>query len=200
MATMKTLTILAAALTLSGSAALAADDPAAARVEASDAQLTSVMKDGPTLGAKGRYRRLDPVVQDTFDLPLMTRFAVGSAWATMSDADHEALVRAFGRLTAANYAHNFDRYDGERFEVSPTVQTRGPDKIVQSRLVPKDHAPVNLVYRMRQSGGAWKIVDVYYDGVSQLTTRRSDFTAPVAAGGAKALLTHLDQASAKLLQ
>jgi phospholipid transport system substrate-binding protein len=197
---MKKLAILAAALTLSGSAALAADDPAAARVEAFDAQLTSVMKDGPTLGAKGRYRRLDPVVQDTFDLPLMTRFAVGSAWATMSDADHEALVRAFGRLTAANYAHNFDRYDGERFEVSPTVQTRGPDKIVQSRLVPKDHAPVNLVYRMRQSGGAWKIVDVYYDGVSQLTTRRSDFTAPVAAGGAKALLTHLDQASAKLLQ
>ena len=200
MVTMKKLTILAAALTLSASGALAADDPAAARVEAFDAQLTSVMKDGPTLGANGRYRRLSPVVQDAFDLALMTRFAVGPAWASMSDADHQALVRAFGRLTAANYAHNFDRYDGERFEVSPTVQTRGPDKVVQSRLIPKDHAPVNLAYRMRQSGGAWKIVDVYYDGVSQLTTRRSDFAQPVAAGGAKALLTHLEHASAKLLQ
>ncbi|MGA2951355.1 MAG: ABC transporter substrate-binding protein [Caulobacteraceae bacterium] len=200
MATMKKLTILAAVLALSASAAQSAEDPAAARVEAFDTQLTAVMKDGPTLGVKGRYRRLDPVVQDTFDLPLMTRFAVGPAWASMSDADHQALVRAFGRLTVANYAHNFDRYDGERFEVSPTVQTRGPDKIVQSRLVPKDHAPVNLVYRMRQSDGAWKIVDVYYDGVSQLTTRRSDFAGPAAAGGAKALLTHLELASSKLMQ
>ena len=200
MATMKKLTILAAALTLSTSAALAANDPGAARIEAFDAQLTGVMKEGPTLGAKGRYRRLDPVVQDAFDLSLMTRFAVGPAWASMSDADHQALVRAFGRLTVANYAHNFDRYDGERFEVSPTVQTRGPDKIVQSRLVPKDHAPVNLVYRMRQSDWAWKIVDVYYDGVSQLTTRRSDFAGPAAAGGAKALLTHLELASSKLMQ
>jgi phospholipid transport system substrate-binding protein len=197
---MKILAAIATVLTLSAGGALAADDPGAARIEAFDAQLTSVMKDGPALGAKGRYRRLEPVVEDSFDLPLMTRFAVGPAWASMSDADHQALVRAFGRLTIANYAHNFDRYDGERFEVSPTVQTRGPDKIVQSRLVPKDHAPVSLMYRMRESGGAWKIVDVYYDGVSQLTTRRSDFAGPVAAGGAKGLLAHLDETSAKLLQ
>jgi phospholipid transport system substrate-binding protein len=197
---MKTLATIAAVLLLSAGTARAADDPAAARIESFDAQLTSVMKDGPSLGAKGRYRRLDPVVQDAFDLPLMTRFAVGPTWATMSDADRQALVRAFGKLTVANYAHNFDRYDGEQFEVTPTVQTRGPDKIVQSRLISKDHAPVNLMYRMRQSGGAWKIVDVYYDGVSQLSTRREDFRQPVAAGGAKGLLSHLEQTSAKLLQ
>jgi phospholipid transport system substrate-binding protein len=197
---MKKIAAIAAAIALSAGAALAADDPAVARVDAFDAQLTAMMKDGPSLGAKGRYNRLEPVVKDAFDLPLMTRFAVGPAWASMSDADHDALIRAFGRLTVASYAHNFDRYDGERFEVTPTAQTRGADKIVQSRLVPKNHAPVNLMYRMRQSGGSWKIVDVYYDGVSQLTTRRSDFAGPVAAGGAKALLAHLEQTSAKLLQ
>jgi phospholipid transport system substrate-binding protein len=118
----------------------------------------------------------------------------------MSDADHQALIRAFTRLTAASYAHNFDRFDGERFEVIPTVETRGPDKIVQTRLYPSGKAPVNLVYRMRQSEGRWKVVDVYYDAISQLTTRRSDFAAPLASGGEKGLLAHLDEASAKLLQ
>ena len=193
----------AIAVTLAIAAATAAaapSDPATARVEAFDAALTSVMKEGPTLGAKGRFRRLEPAVEEAFDLPLMTRFAVGPAWAGMSDADHQALIRAFARLTAASYAHNFDRFGGERFEVNPVVQTRGPDKIVQSRLIPTDRAPVNLTYRMRLSDGQWKIVDVYYDAVSQLTTRRSDFTAPLASGGEKGLLTHLDEASAKLLQ
>jgi phospholipid transport system substrate-binding protein len=190
---------LAIAFTLVATAAVAGD-PAAARIEAFDTALTSVMKQGPALGPKGRFHRLESVVEDAFDLPLMTRFAVGPGWAQMSDADHQALIRAFGRLTAASYAHNFDRFAGERFQVDPTVQTRGPDKVVQSRLIPTDRGPVNLTYRMRLSGGQWKIVDVYYDAISQLTTRRSDFAAPLAAGGAKGLLAHLDQASAKLLQ
>ena len=61
-------------------------------------------------------------------------------------------------------------------------------------------APVSLLYRLRGSGGAWKVIDVYYDGVSQLTLRRSDFTASLAQGGPKALIAHLDSLSAKLLR
>ena len=67
-------------------------------------------------------------------------------------------------------------------------------------LTPGSGAAVQLTYRMRQDGGTWKIVDVYYGAVSQLTTRRSDFAAPLATGGAKGLLAHLEAASAKLLQ
>ena len=178
----------------------AQSDPAAARIEAFNRSLVEVMKQGPALGAKGRIRRLEPVVQDTFDLPLMTRYSVGPSWATMSESDHQALIRAYTRLTAASYAHNFDRYDGERFDVNPTVQTRGPDKVVSSHLTPRSHAPIELIYRMRLDGGEWKVADIYYGGISQLTTRRSDFAAPLASGGARGLLAHLEAASDKLLQ
>lgn len=192
--------LVAASLAVAPSA-LAAADPAAARIEAFDRSLVAVMKEGPALGPRGRYRRLEPLVQDAFDLPLMTRYAVGpTAWAAMSDADHQALVRGFTKLTAASYAHTFDRFAGERFDVSPTVQSRGADKVVQTKLTPGSGASVELTYRMRQSGGSWKIVDVYYGAISQLTTRRSDFAAPLTSGGAKGLLDHLDATSAKLLQ
>ena len=130
----------------------------------------------------------------------MTRFAVGPTWKSMSEADHQSLIKAFTRLTVASYAHNFDRFDGEKFDVNPVVQTRGPDKIVRSRLSPRDRAPVELTYRMRQASVGWKIVDVYYGAVSQLTTRRSDFAAPLASGGVKGLVAHLEAASAKLMQ
>ena len=186
---------------LSTTSAAASADPAVARIDAFDHALIAVMKDGPTLGPKGRYQRLEPVVKETFDLPLMTKFAVGpTSWASMSDADHQALVRAFTKLTAASYARNFSHFDGERFDLTPTVQTRGPDKIVQTHLTPASGASVELSYRMRAAGGAWKVVDVYFGAISQLTTRRSDFAAPLASGGAKGLLAHLDAASAKLLQ
>jgi len=192
--------IAALVLFAAGPVAAAASDPAAARIEAWDSSLLSVMKEGPSLGVMGRYRRLEPVVQDTFDLPLMTRFAVGPSWASMSDAEHQALVKAFTRLTTASFAHNFDRFNGERFEVTPNVQARGPEKIVQSRLTPKDKSSVALVYRMRESNGGWKVVDVYFNAISQLTTRRSDFAAPLASGGEKGLVAHIEEASAKLLR
>jgi phospholipid transport system substrate-binding protein len=177
----------------------APSDPAVARIDSFDQALLEVMKSGPALGARGRYQKLTPAVQASFDLPLMTQFAVGPSWNGMSDADHQALVTAFGRLSTASYAHNFDKFNGEKFTVDPAATTRGPDKIVKSQLV-SGGKTVSLTYRMRETGSVWKIVDVYFDAISQLTTRRSDFAAPLAAGGAKGLVAHLNTTADRLLQ
>jgi phospholipid transport system substrate-binding protein len=158
------------------------------------------MKGGSTLGVKGRAKKIAPAVDAAFDMTTMTRVAVGAKWAEMSAAQREQLTAAFTRLSVASYAHNFDSYDGERFDLDPNVQTRGLDKIVQCKLIPPHDKPVALIYRMRQAGEAWKIIDVYYDGVSQLTTRRADFAQPVATGGAAGLLAHLDELTARLLK
>jgi phospholipid transport system substrate-binding protein len=175
-------------------------DPAAARVDAFDHALIEMMKGGSALGARGRARRLAPAVEAAFDLSTMTRFAVGPKWAEMTPTQQAGLTAAFTRLSVASYAHNFDAYGGERFDLDPTVQTRGADKIVQCRLIPPHDKPVALLYRMRQTAQGWKIIDVYYDGVSQLTTRRADFAEPVASGGAPGLLAHLDALTEKLLR
>ena len=165
----------------------AAADPAAAQIEAFDADLVATMKAGASLGPQGRYRRYMPVVERVFDLPVMTRFAVGPGWDGMTEADHRLLVAAFTRLTAASYAKNFDRWNGEKLTIDPNVATRGADKIVRARIVPASGGATDLMYRMRLTGGTWRIVDVYYGAISQLTTRGAqDFAgaAPLAAGGA----------------
>ena len=188
------------AFTLAASAAHATmADPAAARIEAFDQALIETMKQGPALGAKGRYRKLAPAVETAFDLPVMTQFAVGPSWTTLSPADRQALIAAFTRLSVASYAHNFSSFSGERFDIDPTVATRGPDKIVQCRLT-SGAKTVQLSYRMRSEGGEWKIIDVYYGAISQLTTRRSDFAAPLASGGAKGLIAHLNATADKQLE
>ena len=189
---------LSLGLGLAPAALAAPSDPAAAQVDTFDNTLLQTMKQGG--GVRERARKLTPAVQSAFDLPTMTRFAVGPKWAQMTPAQQKALVDAFSRLSVASYAHNFDSYGGERFELDANVQTRGADKIVQSKLIPPHDKPVALIYRMRQTPQGWKIIDVYYDGVSQLTTRRSDFAQPVASGGAQGLLSHLDASTQKLLR
>jgi phospholipid transport system substrate-binding protein len=187
------------ALALFAGEAQAAADPATSRIEAFDAGLLGSMKAGPSVGVQERYRRLAPVIERTFSLPVMTQFAVGPAWSSFTPAQQQAAIAAFTKLTVASYAHNFNAYDGERFELDPNVVTRGPDKIVTTHLIRPHDEPVALTYRMRQSGDGWKVIDIYYGAISQLTTRRSDFAASIAAGGAPALIAHLNALSEKLL-
>lgn len=172
-------------------------DPAAGTVQALNGGLLSIMRAGAGAGQAGRARAIAPVIDRTFDIGLMTRLAVGPSWTTIAPADQTALVSAFRALTVAQYAKNFDSYGGESFTMVPQVETRGGDKLVRTAIVSKGSSEA-LNYRLRQSGGQWKIIDVYYrNAISQLATRRSEFARPLATGGARSLIAHLNQLAAR---
>jgi phospholipid transport system substrate-binding protein len=173
-------------------------DPAAGTVETLHNALLAIMHAGTAAGQAGRARQIAPALDRTFDLPQMTRLAVGPGWTNIAPADQTALVAAFRSMTIAQYARNFDSFSGERFVMTPQVETRGGDKLVRTTLVVPGSNPETLGYRLRQSGGQWKIIDVYYrNSISQLATRRNDFARVLATGGAKALVAHLNELAAR---
>jgi phospholipid transport system substrate-binding protein len=177
----------------------AAPDPAVQQVQTLYDALLDSMKHAKELGLKGRYEKLKPAIEQTFDFPDMVRYVVGPSWTTMPSADQQALLVAFERLTIANYASNFDGYDGEKFVVDPAVTVRGTDRVVQSKLVTKSQT-VPFNYRMRQTGGSWKILDIYLNGyVSQVATQNSDFGATLTAEGPSGLVKKINALSDKLM-
>lgn len=182
-------------------AAVAADmDPAARQIQNFYAALEDSMKHGRALGMRGRYQAMTPAVDTAFDIPTMIQFIVGANWSTMSDADHKSLIDAFRRMTIASYANNFEDFHGERFDVDANVQNRDSDRFVETTLTPSDGKPVPLIYRMRESNGSWKIIDVMLNGyVSELAMRRSDFASTIASGGAAALARKLNMLADNLL-
>ncbi len=196
------LSLVAAALfaAVPANADPAPSDPAARQVATFSDTLIDTMRQAKQLGINGRFNKLKPVVEQTFDIPTMTRLAVGPAWTTLSAADQNALTQAFERMTLANYARNFDDFNGEKFVVDPNVQARDQDRIVKATLVPAHATPVPFIYRMRQSAGTWKVIDVFLNGyVSELATRRSDFAATISAGGSAALLKRINALTDQLL-
>ena len=172
--------------------------PAVAVVQTFSDALVDSMKAGGSIKFAERTARLAPVIERSFDLPLTTRLAVGPAWSTFSASDQTALVAAIRRMTVAEYARNFSSWNGEAIIVDGKPNVRAGDALVRTTLTRKGKAPVVIAYRMRQSGGRWRIVDVLFNGsVSQLATRRSDYAAIVKRGGAKALIAHLGAAADK---
>jgi phospholipid transport system substrate-binding protein len=177
-----------------------ASDPAAMQVETLNASLLQSMRAGAAQPMAERYRNLEPVIEQVFALPLMTRLAVGPEWASFSPEQQNASIAAFRRYTTANYAYNFRDFGGEKFEVDGNVLNRGNIKVVRTRITSLHETPASVLYRMHEVDGTWKVVDVSFDGVSQLAVRRTDFAAAIAAGGAPQLIAYLNKASDQLMK
>ena len=161
-----------------------------------DQSLLDVMQHAGPLGYDGRYAKLEPIVRQTFDIPYMTRIAVGPGWSSLSEVQQKQLSDAFGRFITATYARRFNGYSGEKFE---TVGERpiGQATLVQTQLVKSDGEPVALNYVARQNDGHWQIIDIYLTGsISELAQRRSEFSALFQRTGYDGLLAALQQRAA----
>ena len=188
------------ALALAAGPALAAeaDAPQVQLVKHLDGTLLDVMRNAKQLGFKGRYAKLEPLVQQVFDVRLMTQVAVGSGWNELTDDQRAELVKAFGQFIAATYADRFDGYSGEKF-VESGQRPYGTGTLVQTQLVKSDGEPVALDYVTHENDGNWQVVDVYMTGtISELATRRSEFSAVFHRAGYEGLLQSLQEKVAQI--
>jgi len=161
--------------------------------------LLSVMQQAKTLGLMGRYQKLDPTIHRSFNLALMTRLSVGPEWFKLSPDDQKSLIAAFSDLSVSTYAARFDGYSGEHFEVDPNPTPSSGGVIVKSKLVKSSGEPVQLNYLMREGDAGWQILDVFLEGtISELATRRSEFTSVLRRGGAQALVQLIQGRAADL--
>jgi len=190
MTTLKHAFRIAALLTLAApvAAQAQANDPAG-RIGAYDEAVIGVMK--AKLGLAARADRFAPIVKAYYDIPTIAGLVAGPAWASASASDKAAAIDALTRHSAVSLARNFTSYDGTAFTVDPKVIERGPDRVVKVT-IGKDV----LYYRMRQSGGAWKIVDVISSGVSNLALQRADLATTIQKGGLPAMAKKLAQLDA----
>jgi phospholipid transport system substrate-binding protein len=154
--------------------------------------LLATMRNGPALGARGRYAQIAPVVRRVFDIAFMTRLAVGPEWAGLTEPQRQQVSQAFERYITAIYAERFDSYSGERLQVTGEQPSAG-GTMITSQITKSNGEPVHINDLMRQNGGIWQIADVYLDGtISELATRRSEFASILRAQGIAGLIETLN--------
>ena len=171
---------------------------AVAKIQTYYQQLMPTIQQAARLSVRERDRRFAPVFAAVFDMPTMTRLAVGPAWKTFS-AEQQAAVRdAFARFIVADYASQIKDYSGESFVVDPQpiAESRGGGEIVKTKLLQPGGRTVNINYLVRGE----RVIDIYLNGtISDLATRRDEFASIIAAGGADGLIKKLRDRTETLL-
>ena len=170
--------------------AVAADDAATKVVARLNAVLLDALEHAQQLGYQGRFDKIAPAVAETFDSDFMAEKAIGRYWKPLSDADRARWVALFREFTVANYAGNFDKYSGQKFNIRGADPDQNDTTVVHTTLVNPGADDVDLNYRLHQTPAGLRIIDVYLKGtVSELALRRSDYTSVLERDGFEGLLT-----------
>jgi phospholipid transport system substrate-binding protein len=190
--------VLAVSLTLLSPTARAASPGPTDVVRQFYAELQNVMQHAASLGARGRYQKLEPIVLRLFDVPYMARLSVGPSWAKLMTDQKRRMAQAYGRYITALYTTRFDGYSGERFEVLGEQQIRH-GTMVKTRIIKSNGEPVSINFILHDNDMAWQVRDLYLDSaISELATRRSEFSAVLRTSGIDALIDSLNKKADEL--
>jgi len=177
---------------------LHAQSSAVTHIQSYYQQLMPTIQQAGRLSVRERDKRFTPAISSAFDLPTMTRLAVGPAWQSFSPAQQAAVRDAFAKFIIADYASQIKNYSGESFVVdqNSVPEPRGGGEIVKTRLLQPGGRTVSINYLVRSG----RVIDVYLNGtISDLATRRDEFASIIASGGADGLIKRLHDRTQKLL-
>lgn len=128
-----------------------------------------------------RRQRFESLVRGGFDLPLVAQLALGRYWRTATPEQRAGYVELFERFVLDTYARRLDDYGDQRLRVVGAVPA-GQDAMVES-WVEGGAEPVRIDWRVRETLGGPRIVDVVIAGVSMVVTQRSEFAAVIERTG-----------------
>jgi phospholipid transport system substrate-binding protein len=100
--------------------------------------LLESMKKAEKLGYSGRYKILESVIKDSFDLPFMVTISAGRYWKNLNEKERSLFLETYINWTIATYAGRFNDYSGERFEVaSESKSVQGTVTVISKLIQPK---------------------------------------------------------------
>jgi len=166
---------------------------ASAAIEELHEGLLGVMKEADAIGYRGRYDRLYALVLRAFDLPFMAEKTVGRHWSKLSADEQKQWLESFHEMTAATYAGRFEGFSGQSFAVVGEEPAGHGTTLVRAVLHNPSGDDVQLDYRLHESAGTWRVIDVYLNGtVSELALRRSEYSAVLKRDGFAKLIETIE--------
>jgi phospholipid transport system substrate-binding protein len=155
--------------------------------------LIEIMKGGKQLGYQGRYKKLEPVVKDTFEFEAVSQIALGAHWKKLDKPQKTAFMQKITDLSIATYAAQFKDYAGESFKFDSSQDMKNGRLLLRYNLVAPKEKPIKFEYIVSELNGQWQIINIIVDGISDLALKKAQYTSVIDREGFDSLLNKLTQ-------
>jgi phospholipid transport system substrate-binding protein len=133
------------------------------------------------------------------DYGALAEASLGSEWAARSDAEKAEFSDLLKQLVQKAYERNLKKTLSFNIEYLGE-EASGSVIVVKTKAVSKTNAreePIEINYKMQEKGGAWRVNDIVTEGVSLVSSYRSQFTKIVKKDGFPALIKKMKVKVAK---
>lgn len=126
------------------------------------------------------------------DLESMSRSVIGREyWSQATPAQREEFKRAFTNLVIKVYSAPLSSYKGDTIEFKPMRDATAVRPQVESIIIRTNGQRIPVTYRLTQSQGAWKVYDFSVEGISLISSYRSQFDTLLQQKGLSGLISKL---------
>ena len=137
---------------------------------------------GPSVPAAQRAAVFRHLLDNSFDLPEISRFVLGPQARTMSPGGQQEFQRLFREYLVQAYSTRLAPYGGSPFRVTGS-RPYGGETVVSSQVTRSGGNPIQVDWHVIDRGGRPLVTDVVVDGVSMKATQRSEFAAIIQRNG-----------------
>ncbi len=191
---------LAAWIMVAGAVAAPAMGPRET-VESAVGRVVTLLQDGDTVKTESTARQaadrrteIRRLARELFDFEEVTRRTLSRHWAARSADERAEFVALFTDLLERSYVTRVEAYAGENIAyfgeaVDASYAT------VRSKILTDRRSEIALDYRLHLRDGRWRVYDLQIDGVSFVSTYRSQFDRIIQAESYAALVERMRKKS-----
>jgi phospholipid transport system substrate-binding protein len=191
---------LAAWIMVAGAVAAPAMGPRET-VESAVGRVVTLLQDGDAVKAESTPRQaadrrteIRRLARELFDFEEVTRRTLSRHWAARSADERAEFVALFTDLLERSYVTRVEAYAGENIAYFGEAVDAGY-ATVRSKILTDRRSEIALDYRLHLRDGRWRVYDLQIDGVSFVSTYRSQFDRIIQAESYAALLERMRKKS-----
>jgi phospholipid transport system substrate-binding protein len=151
----------------------------------------------PGLSTQERRHRIEEIAYGRFHFETISRLVLARQWKRFTPEQRDEFMREFRLMLSQSYGRRIDRYEQEKVDVRDARDEARGDVTVRTRIVGGQADGIEMDYRLRKKNDTWYVIDVSIEGVSLVSSYRSQFSEVLGQGGPNELLRRLKAKNAK---
>jgi phospholipid transport system substrate-binding protein len=170
------------------------DSPRAV-VELNADQVLAILNSGASEDEK--IKRLQHIAYETIDFDTVSRLVLAKHWKNFNAEQRRTFEDAFKRALTLNYSRRISQFGREKVVILRDHLEPDGDVTVHSKIVGGRTEDLKVNYRLRQKENTWYVIDVIVEGVSIVSSYRTQFQEIIRQGGPERLLVELREKNAR---
>jgi len=138
-----------------------------------------------------RFGRVKEIAYAQFDFDTMSKLVLARNWKRFDAQQREEFTREFRELLASTYGERLDRYGDVEVAITGEQKHKRGDVSILTAVTEGQFEGVEINYRLRPEQGTWKVIDVVIEGISLVSSYRTQFRDALSGSSPAKLLERM---------